>query len=673
MSTESKVIPSVGVDVGGTFTDIVMFDQGGLRVLKVPTSTDPSTAVTKGLNRLRANATGLSFFSHATTLATNALLTRSGLARTALVTNEGFRDILEIGRQRRPEPYDLGTRRPPPLVERKDRLTVRCRIAANGSVIEKLDQEGARRVARTITRRRFHSVAVSFLNSYLNPAHELRFRDILLGEGFRGHISLSSEVDREYREYERTSTTVVNACLAPLMSHYLSALAVSLRRMRIMIPLYVMNSSGDMSTGEFVAKRPFSSIESGPAAGVVASRHLARRLSLDKVLTFDMGGTTAKAGAVIGGESEVTEEFEAAGRIHSGRSIRGSGYPVRGTFVDLAEVSAGGGTVAWLDEADQLHVGPRSSGSIPGPACYGLGGTEPTVTDANVILGRMSQSHLLGGEMKISRDLSEGAFEKITRPQGIGVEDAAKGVVRLVDHAMAGAISIVSVERGRDPRDFVLIAFGGAGPIHACDLAEELGMRSIIVPAHAGLFSAFGLLVGDLTRTFTDPVMGRARNLKPKFERLEALATREMRADGYRKQTFRRSVEVRYVGQSHEILLPYSSDSDLRSRFDSRHGELYGYSSTDPVEVVNIRVSATVRREGIPRLSSRADSKERGVSRRTAWLGGKRALVPVLRRERLATGDVGSGPDIIEDYDSTLVVNPGWTWRAEEYGLRLSR
>ena len=622
---------------------------------------------------LGARTRDASLISHATTLATNALLTRSGLAITALVANEGFRDILEIGRQRRPEVYDLETRRPPPLVERRDRLTVRCRGSADGTILERLDEGRARRVARLIVRREYKSVAVAFLNSYVNPVHEVRMREILVGQGFRGKVSLSSEVDREFREYERTSTTVVNACLEPLMSAYLLGLAASLRRRKIDAPLYVMNSDGGMNTSAFVASRPVSSIESGPAAGVVASIRLASDLSLDRVLTFDMGGTTAKAGAVIDGEAARTSEFEAAGRTHSGRSIQGSGYPVRGNFIDLAEVSAGGGTVAWVDEVGQLRVGPRSSGSNPGPACYGRGGSEPTVTDANLVLGRVNGRHLLGGAMPIRSELAYQSLEGISRGLGISREDSAKGIVRLVNDAMSKAISIVSVQKGRDPRDFTLFSFGGAGPIHACDLAEELGIRKVIVPIHAGLFSAYGLLAADVTRTFTMPIMGPAKSLGPRFKELERQAAREMRQEGFRKSTIARSVEARYEGQSHEILVPYSDESGLRRKFDSLHRELYGYATSDELQAVNLRVVVRIRRPK-PTLAAQSSEEEREEpSRRMAWLGGETGAVPVHTREGMSPGDHGVGPCIMEEYDSTTVVNPVWRWRVEEFGTRLSR
>jgi N-methylhydantoinase A len=663
------------VDVGGTFTDIITFDSGTgtLGVHKFPTSRNPSLAISRGLKELATRPDEISLFTHATTMATNALLTHSGLARAALVTNDGFRDVLEIGRQRRPELYDLGTRRPPPLVERRHRFTVRCRVGADGSVLEDLTHGDAASVAKRIIEGRFDSVAVSFLNSYLNPLHERLMREVLCREGFRGHVSISSEVDREYREFERTSTTVVNAVLAPMTEGYLSGLQASLHRTKVRAPVYVMNSDGGVSTVATASARPVMTIESGPAAGVVASSKLARQLGLRKALTFDMGGTTAKAGTVVDGEPDITREFEAAGRTHSGRSIGGSGYAVRGSFIDIAEVSAGGGTIAWLDEAGQLHVGPESAGSDPGPACYGRGGREPTVTDANVAAGRLNPRHLLGGEMPIEARLATRSLRRLSARGESTVAELAQGVIRLVNNSMAKAISIVSVERGRDPREFTMVAFGGAGPIHSCDLADEMGIRKIIVPIHAGLFSAYGLIVGDLTRSFSAPVMGSPKALKRRFDELEDEARREMEREGFSRFRTERFVEARYLGQSHELLLQYGGDEGIRRAFDMRHKALYGYLSSDPIQVVNIGVRARVVGPEPAGLRQERIGRPGRPTRREAWVGGRTMEVDVFTREGMLQGDSGRGPCIIEEYDSTLVVNPSWTWRAKDYGIRLER
>ncbi len=662
---------AIGVDVGGTFTDIILLGPNMMQAEKVLTTRDPSEGVTSGVRELGRAASRASTLSHATTIATNALLTKTGLAHSALVTNEGFRDVLEIGRQRRPEIYDLSTRRPEPLVARKDRFTVRCRIGHDGKEITPLDLKGAKAVARRVSSGGFQSVSVAFLNSYVNDVHEKAMRGVLRSAGYRAHISISSEVDREYREYERFSTTVVNASLSPLVSSYLKRLVSSLRRSGFAAPVFVMGSDGGAKTVEFASDKPVSVLESGPAAGVIASARLARRLGLGDVLTFDMGGTTAKAGAVEGGEPDIVTEFEAAGRAHSGRSIKGSGYAVRGDFIDLAEVSAGGGTIAWRDAGGRLQVGPQSAGSNPGPACYGRGGSLPTVTDANVVLGRLSPRAILGGKMRIRKDLAVAALRRLAGPSGRGVESVATDILAIVNHDMSHAISIVSTERSRDPRRFTLIAFGGAGPLHACDLAEGLGIGKVFVPVHAGLFSAYGLLAGEFTMDFSAPVRGTPK-LHGAFGELEAALGKEMESQGFTRYEVRRYYEARYRGQAHELLLPYRGDQSVRRAFDAKHRSLFGYSSLDPLEVVNIRARAVVPGDEFdpPRVEAGGSTKPKA---RRAWVAGEWHSVNVHVREGTPYGSRGRGPCIFEEYDSTAVVNPSWRWRAEEYGLVLAR
>jgi N-methylhydantoinase A len=671
----------VGIDVGGTFTDVVVYDpnRGACSVLKARTSENPVREVVQALLLARASAKEVALLCHATTLLTNALLTRTGLAETALITNDGFRDILEIGRQRRPELYNPLTQRPEPLVPRRNRFTVPGRIAADGSVLEELDAKRAREVASEVIRRGFQAVAICFLHSYANPIHEHMMRDLLQSLGYGGHVSASSDVVREYREYERMSTAVVNAALSPVFLGYLTRLERDLRAAGMAAPIYIMNSEGGVSTLRFAKERPVCAIESGPAAGVIASRQLARSLGLRRALTFDMGGTTAKAGTLLDGEPELAYEYEAAGRTHSGRSIKGSGYVVRWPFIDLAEVSAGGGTVAWVDEGGALRVGPRSAGAEPGPACYGRGGREPTVTDANVVLGRLNPQYLLGGEMRIFANLAYRAIEeKIARPLSMNVEEAAEGIIRLINSQMAKAISIVTKERGRDPRDFTMIAFGGAGPMHCCDLADEMGIREILVPNHAGLFSAFGLLSTDLTRTFVQPVLSTSLSLDPYLYDLRAKAEASLREEGFadfHRYSYFWYVDMRYKGQSHELRLPYQPGTDLRHAFDKRHQELYGYASSDEVEVVNLRLKVVIPLEGIrgPVRVRRAPGGLKGQGVRRARFLGEWREVSVLSREDLEPGEEGSGPCILEEYDSTIVVNPGWAWRSERYGIRLRR
>lgn len=667
---------SVGIDVGGTFTDIVLHDPSAdaLKVVKVSTTPDDvSRGIAEAMAKFSGRSRDVKLISHASTTATNALLTHVGLAKVALVTNSGFRDIVEIARQRRPELYSLRTRRPAPLVRRRDRFVVRCRMLADGRELEPLSAADARRVARRLVKGGYQAVAVSFLNSHRNPRHEEDMRRWLLEEGFDGHVSLSSEVDREYREYERTSTTVVNAALSPLVSSYLASLTVRLFQAGFDAPTYVMNSDGGTSTLAYASRFPVRAIESGPAAGVLASRGLALALSLNRVLTFDMGGTTAKAGAILDGEAEISYEFEAAGKSHSGRSIRGSGYAVRAPFIDIAEVSSGGGTMAWVDEGGGLRIGPESAGSVPGPAAYGRGGKAATVTDANVVLGRVNPKYILGGEMKVRSDLAEEAIRRVARRLRLSVDEAAAGIVRLANSSMAKAMSIVSVERGRDPREFVMVAFGGAGPIHCCDIAEELGVTKAVVPVHAGLFSAYGLLAADIARTFSTPILSTSPSLGDSFRALAAEAGRSLRDEGFENYRLYEYLDLRYRGQSYELTIPYASSEDFRDSFAARHREVYGYDSADEVEVVNAKVravastsTARVRPEKVegPEASGPNDLRE-------AWAGGRRAPTPVFKREELPTGSHGAGPCVLEEYDSTLVVNPGWRWSAQSYGTEL--
>jgi len=661
------------VDVGGTFTDVISFDSEGLLVSKIPTTTDQSKAVVEGLNSIGARIEHATYFSHATTVATNALITKVGLARTALISNEGFRDILEIGRQRRPELYNLRTRRPVPLIERRHRYTVPGRIGADGRIMEPLNLGACALTAREIVEGAHESVAVCLLNSYVNPSHETIVRRILTARGFRGSISLSSEVDREYREYERTSTTVVNAVLVPLMTGYLSRLKRKLAKMGLKSPIYIMNSDGGMSLETYASTRPVAVIESGPAAGVLASRELAKG-RFAKVITFDMGGTTAKAGAIINGEPEVVEEFEAAGRTHSGRSIVGSGYAVRGSFIDLAEVSAGGGTIARIDDGGDLVVGPRSAGAVPGPACYGMGGKDPTVTDANVVLGRLNPNHLLGGKMPIKKDLAMDSVKKLGRRLGLTTSETAQGMVSLANNSMSKAISIISVERGRDPREFTMIAFGGSGPVHSCDLADDLGIREIVVPVHAGLFSAYGLLVAELTRTFVRPFLGNLKTIERSFQEMELEARAEMKVEGQKGYSTKRFVEARYEGQSHELLLPYTGTDSLARSFRLRHRQLYGYATRDPVHVVNLRFRISVRPGAVPELRSPSHTgRSKASDTRQVWFNGVGREVPILQRVDMTVGDSGAGPTVVEDYDSTLIVNPKWKWVVEDYGIKLQK
>ncbi len=684
----------VGIDVGGTFTDLVATEPwtGATVTLKVPsTPREPHRAVIEALAALLARydaAPAVELLAHSTTIATNALLGQLGLElpRVALVTTQGFRDVLEIGRQNRSEVYNLFVERPRPLVARRDRLTVRERMDYRGNVLVPLDEESVRNVCTQLRERGVAAVAICLLHSYANDAHELSIAEALTDALPGVRITRSSEVDPQYREYERCSTTVVNAVLAPIVERYLERLVDALRVAQIEAPLYVMQSDGGMAAARHVLWRPAAMVESGPASGAIATAALGRRIAAGRLLSFDMGGTTAKAGTILDGTAQVAGEFEAAGRTHSGRAVRGSGYPVRFPFVDLAEVSAGGGTIAWIDAAGSLRAGPLSAGADPGPACYGAS-ERATVTDANVALGRLNPRYLLGGAFPIDASRARAALERIAQPLGMGIEAAAAGIVRLVDDAMAKVLRIVTVERGLDPREFTLVAFGGGGPLHACALAEELGIARVIVPAHPGLFSAYGLLDADLRFNDARPVLCGVDRLDPVMEE-RSFAAGEKRAHAALAEqgaetgtiSFRREYEARYRGQSFELTVPYDrSPEDVARRFHRAHRARYGYDvPAEAVEIVNARLTATGR-VASPRGTARAcvsPSRETPRSKRTAralWLDGAFVDAPVLMRAELTDGERVDGPAIVEAYDSTTYLPPRWTLEVDGDLLTLQR
>ncbi|MGC8563082.1 MAG: hydantoinase/oxoprolinase family protein [Thermoplasmata archaeon] len=660
----------VGIDIGGTFTDVVIFDSEtkDVQILKLPSTPDfPEKAVINALKSLNIDYNNIALITHASTIATNALLTKTGLGRAGLVTNRGLRDVLEIARQRRAEIYNLHYSRPAPLVQRRHRYTISGRVSFDGKEIEAVRKADLDKLRKRIARDRIKSLAISLLNSYVNPSHEILVREYL--RDFKGYIFLSSEVNPEFREYERTSTTVVNAILAPLVSDYLKDLSGKFKDIGINAPFYMMGSNGGLNTSEYASKVPISVIESGPSAGVIASSFVARTLGLGRVITFDMGGTTAKAGTIIDGKPDISSEFEAAGKTHSGRSIKGSGYTVRFPFIDLAEVSAGGGTIAWVDEASSLRVGPKSAGASPGPAAYGGGGKEPTITDADILLGKLNPQYLLGGKMKIFKDLSENAIEdRIGKRLGIDATTAADGIVKLINNAMAKVISIVSIERGRDPRDFTMMTFGGAGPVHACDLAEEIGIKEIVVPPNPGLFSAYGLLTVDIVRPFSRSGIGLAMDkIEKQLSALADEARESLRREGFQNVDIEKYLDMHYVGQSYELSVPLTGNTDPFAFFKNEHKKIYGYFSDDPIEVVNTRVIA---KAGVPKIEIREHNEGghlAGESRRRVYFNGGFVDTPIFTRERIPAGSKGAGPTIIEGYDSTVVVNPGWSWAVDKY------
>lgn len=677
----------VGVDVGGTFTDLVATDDSGA-IVRFKVATTPKAPEEGLLDALRTllrevNAADVSQLTHASTIATNALLgqVHLDLPRVAFITTEGFRDVLEIGRQARSSVYDLHVKRPTPLALREDRLTVRERIDFDGSVHVELDMATVDAAVATIGERGIESVAVGLLNSYANDTHERAVVDAVRKALPDVAVTASSSLVREEREYERFSTAVVNAALLPVVRGYLERLATGVRSLGITAPVFVMQSNGGTAALAFVAERPATLVESGPASGVIAAAAVGATIGVANVLSFDMGGTTAKAGTIIGGEPEIAYEFEAAGSTHSGRASKGSGYPVRFPFVDLAEVSAGGGSIARLDSVGVLRVGPLSAGADPGPACYGKG-TQPTITDANVVLGRLNPIALVGGTFPIDAARSRTAIETISAPLGGDIERTASGVVALVDAEMAKVLRIVSVERGLDPRDFALMAFGGGGPMHACALADDLGMKRVIIPRYPGLFSALGLLAADVRATFSRSLVAPLDTATLGTARLAARALNAeahaaLRKQGVEDANIRTVVEldVRYSGQSFDLTVPFDGDAaTIAGAFHERHERRYGYASRDErVELATVRVTAIGSAGAQPHTAvsgngARHDATGAIVGTRRAWDAGAFVDATIYDREKLTAGSGFNGPAIVEQYDTTSWIPAGWSAVADTAG-----
>ena len=655
----------LGVDVGGTFTDVILQRADGTAAIRKVLSTPPhyDVAVVSAGAGLASGST-LAGVVHGTTVATNAVLEQRG-ALTALVTTAGFRDVLELRRLRIPRMYEPFWRKPDPLVPRRLRFEVRERMAADGEVLMPLDDADARGVAAMLREAAVESVAACLLHAYLYPEHEERLGSILREELPGVTVSLSSEILREQREYERTATTVVNAYVRPLMERYVGAIRTGLDAAGIEAPLTLMQSSGGVMTAEGATARPVLALESGPAAGVVAALEIARRLGHANAIAFDMGGTTAKASLIERGAVSRGREYEVGGSLSAGsRLMRGSGELLRIPTIDIAEVGAGGGSIAWLDTAGGLQVGPRSAGADPGPACYGRGGTQPTVTDANVFLGFVPEGPLADGEIDVDRSLAAGALEPLAAELDMTAVDLATGIHAIANARMMRALRSVSSEKGRDPRDFALIAYGGAGPVHATGLAEDLGCRTVLVPALAGLFSAVGLLYARPEFHEVRAVQLDARAVEPReLDQIFDELGRKLSVDLDDVELVR-TAELRYDGQTWEIEVGVGDPAHthvLVEEFEAEHERLYGVRGEPgaPIDIRALRLAALGPAHAVDRLSLE-DGFEPATATRETVVGD----LPV--RSRASVGEAPAvGPMLIDEYDTTVVVRPGWTARRE--------
>ena len=702
MTANSEGRYRIGVDIGGTFTDGTLVDSTSGRVTTskvLSTPYDPASGFISAVQKLldlddSVKPEAVEHVVHATTVATNAII-EGKTAKTAFVTTEGFRDMLEIARQIRPSLYDLQFEKPAPLVPRQLCFEVPERLDAKGQVVTPLDEAALDEVVDRIAESGIEAVAVCLLHSYRNGDHEQRIGKAIAAKLPNVIISLSSEVVPEFREYLRASTTVINSSVAPIVRTYLASISKKLHALNITSELLVMQSSGGVYPAAAASENPVFMVESGPAAGAVAAASLGTALGYPNVISFDMGGTTAKASLIRNGQPNITKDYSVGGAAQNGTGAFGgaSGYPIRTPVVDLVEIGAGGGSIAWVDSGGALRVGPQSAGADPGPVCYGLGGEQPTITDANLVLGRLDPAYFAGGEMSLNLDAAREAIRtQCAEPLGLSVEEAAHGIVEIANTAMVNALRLVSVQRGHDPRDFMLVGFGGAGPAHAVRLAEQAGIPRVLIPQGPGTASALGLLVTDVRMEGSSTLIIRSDEIEhsriaSEFDRLEA-AGREahsVAASASGTPLFERTIEMRYWGQSFELSVPAPSSStidqawmnELTESFHDAHEMAYGFRAKDePVELVNLRLT-TIGKIVRPQMQK---LKNIGTDVFVAFKGerpvyfaensGEKGVVqtPVYDRSKLPAGAVFEGPAIIEEPDCTTVIHPAWTVTVDEFG-----
>jgi N-methylhydantoinase A len=666
----------VGVDIGGTFTDLVGQDgDGQVAVSKVLTTPqDHAEGVMSAVAKAAVDLRRTELFLHGSTIAINTVVERKGV-RTALITTRGFRDVYEIGRSNRPDAYNLFFDRPVPLVPRSLRREVTERMTAQGEIHTPLNREEAAAIVTELRDEGIESIAVCLLHSYANPAHEEALGQIVASIHPNAYVTLSHRILREYREYERTSTAAVNAYVGPVVAGYLGSLGERLRLKGFGGEVLVMQSGGGVMSLDTAIQTPVRMMESGPVAGVIGAARVAHALGHPRAITFDMGGTTAKASLTRDGNAEITNHYFIGGY--------NSGHPVMLPVVDIIEVGSGGGSIAWLDAAGGLKVGPVSAGAVPGPACYAKGGTQPTVTDANLILGRLGAESFLGGEMALDKEAAIAAVRNhVAQPLMMDVQEAAVAIVRIANAHMALALRAVSVQRGQDPRDFALVAFGGAGPLHGCTLARELKIPTVIVPQLPGQFSAWGMLTCDLRHDYVQTLLRDFATVKPEEIRsvLAALVNDGMMAIGHEHESRSPAPEadcrldLRYRGQEYTVTVPLSKASfegtdraAVAAQFHERHRLLYGHSAPrESLELVAVRATTYRAVERGKALApahasmSPAAGFAAAYTKRQVYMGERRGFMatPVYRRSELAAGMKLEGPAIIEEAAATTVVLP---------------
>lgn len=669
----------VAVDIGGTFTDAVIFDPATNRIVEAKSSTTPadfSRGVFDALDISQIDLTEIDHLIHGTTVVINAITQRSGV-RTALVTTKGFRDALQIGRGNRPDMYNLRYHKPEPLVPRRLRFEVDERMLVDGTEQQALDQGRLHEIARICRNESIEAVAICFLHAYAWPDHE-RTAKALLTELLPGvSITCSSDICREWREYERMSTAVLNAYVQPILERYLGNLDATLDEEHVTDHRFVMLSNGGSATFGFAREQPIQLVESGPAGGIAGALAIGKQIGESHLITLDIGGTTAKCSVIVDGEAAISQDYRMEWTPWS------PGYPLRIPVVDIVEIGAGGGSIVWFDEGGALRIGPKSAGADPGPACYGRGGTQPTITDAMILAGILDPGAFLGGQLDVDPELSRQAFAPVAEQLGLSMSETVSGVLRLFGALTVEALKLVSVRRGYDPRDFTLIAYGGGGPMHAGHLARELGVKKLLIPNFPGTFSAWGMLTSkprlDRSRTLVRALAEYpATKRSTIFTEMEVDSESAFIDQGFASERIdhTRSIDCRYQGQEHTVRVPADfqdeSENEFAERFHQLHQQLYTFRLEGTrIELVNFRVTSTAD-SSVPPGSSLVSEKhavDAPVTQRTvAFAIGAPAATPIYHRSSLSSGFHGVGPAIIEESSSTTVVLPGQHFEIDRFG-----
>ena len=673
----------VASDIGGTFTDLTYLDEetGEVGMMKAPTTpANFAEGVVETLRQAALSASDTNFFVHGSTVIINALTERKGV-KTGLLTTKGFRDVLEIGRANRPDIYNMYYTKPEPFVPRYLRLEAKERINYKGEVLEPLSKEDVREAVQRFKEEGVEAIAVCFLHAYANPSHEIECGEIIKELAPDIPLTLSHQITQEWREYERSSTAALNSYVHPIARHYLDNLEEDLSKMGMrQETLHVMQSNGGSATFETGKRAPINLVESGPVAGVIGAAYIGQLVGAPNVISFDVGGTTAKTSLVDKGTPRITTEY----KIEHTRDF--AGYPILVPTVDIVEIGAGGGSIAWIDQAGALRVGPVSAGADPGPACYGWGGDKPTVTDANVLAGRINPDYFLGGQIPLDVEKATAAMQPIADAFGLSVEQAAMGVIRIADANMINALKLVSVRRGHDPRDFILVAFGGGGAMHAGALMRELRIKEVVVPTEPAVFSAWGMLTADLRRDYIRTSITRTDEVAPEdlsaiFEGMEQQAQDDLAGEGVQHQNMalERFADMRYLGQEHTVKVPLpggriTSDvmPDVNERFHSLHEQTYTFRLDTPVELVNYHVTALgrVKQPEIKRLEPGGNLDDACKGQRRVnfdELGFHEA--DIYERERIPVGASLSGPAVVEEPAAVTVVFPDQRLTKDEYGF----